>query len=253
LNRNSALLAGVVAVVGALLAAAAYLATNAWFGAGDLPAMIFWSLPLGLMIAATLSVLSRRLARTRTRWHYVALVPIGATIGFSWTIAAAFILGGWIGAFSFPVLFCWVFGGVLGGIAAAWINQPRSWPTGLLLAVFALAALGRLNVYAQAPEPRVRVILKPGATSAEVQRVWNEVLGHPIGRGDEHYMLPELSSVSASGYDGKSAVLTVAIRKSTSQRQRDSLVALIRSSPLVVRVANVPARDTSGVRSSVSY
>ena len=253
MNRNSAVLGGVVAIVGAVGAAVVYLASNAWFGAGDLPAMIFWSLPLGIIIAVTVGVLSRRLAIARTRWHYVAFVPIGAILGFVWTIAAAFILGGWIGAFSFPVLFCWIFGGVSGGIAAAWINHPRSWPTGLLLAGIALAALGRLNAYAQAPEPQVRVFVKPGATSDEVQHVWNEVLGHPTGRQNEHYMLPELSSVSASGYEGESAILTVAIRKSTSQRQLDSLVALIRRSPLVVRVDTVPARDTSSVRSSVSY
>jgi hypothetical protein len=143
---------------------------------------------------------------------------------------------------SFPVLFCWVFGGVLAGIAAAWINHPRSWPTGLLLVGIALAALGRLNAYAQAPEPQMRVVVKPGATSDEVQRVWNEVLGHPTGRGNEHYMLREFSSVSAGGYEGESAILRVAIRKSTNQRQRDSLVALIRRSPLVVRIDTVPAR-----------
>jgi hypothetical protein len=215
--------------------------------------MIFWSLPLGIITAVTVGVLSRRLAVAKARWHYVALVPIGAILGLAWTIVVAFILGGWIGAFSFPVLFCWVFGGVSAGIAAAWINHPRSWPTGLLLVGIALVALGRLNAYAQAPEPQVRVVVKPGATSDEVQRVWNEVLGHPTGKRDEHYMLPELSSVSASGYEGESAILTLAIRKSTSQRQRDSLVALIRRSPLVVRVDTVPARDASGVRSSVTY
>lgn len=253
MNRNSALLAGVVAVAGAVAAAVAYVAVNGWFGAGDLPAMIVWSLPLGIIAAVTVGALSRRLAGAKARWHYAAFVPIGVILGVAWTILVAFIMGGWIGAFSFPVLFCWVFGGVSAGVAAAWINHPRSWPTGLLVLGIALVTLGRLTAYAEAPEPKVRVVVRPGATPDEVQQVWSEVLGHPTGQGEAHYMLPELSSVSASGYEGESAILTVAMRKSTSQRQRDSLVALIRRSPLVVRVDTVPSRDASRARSSASY
>lgn len=240
MNRNSSLLAGVVAVAGAVAAAAAYLSFNGWFGARDLPAMIVWSLPLGMMTAVTVRVLSRRLAGAKALWHYVALAPVGVVLGVAWTFIVAFVMGGWIGTFSFPVLLCWVFGGASAGIAAAWINHPRSWPTGLLVGGIALVALGRLNAYAQAPEPQVRVVVKPGATSDELQRVWNEVLGHPTGRGAEHSMLPELAYVSASGYEGGSAILTIALRKTTSQRERDSLIALIRRSPLVLRV------DTNG-------
>lgn len=251
MNRSSAWLAGIIAVLGAVGAALAYLASNAWFGAGDLSAMVIWSLPLGALLAVTAGVLSRRLIAVRALWHYVALVPTGAVVGYLWTLVAAVVMGPWIGAFSFPVLFCWVAGGMLGGIAAAWLARPQSWPAALLLAAILLVSLGRLNTYA--PESRVRVIVKPGATPEEVNRVWTEVLGRPTGRPGEHDMLPELSSVAASGSEGVSAVLTVSFWKSTSRRERDSLVALILRSPLVARVDSVPATDTLGVRRSVSY
>ncbi len=51
-----------------------------------------------------------------------ALAAIGVLTGVLWTFAAALILGGWIGAFSFPVLYCWAIGGLLGGLVAARIS-----------------------------------------------------------------------------------------------------------------------------------
>ncbi|HEX6965341.1 MAG TPA: hypothetical protein VF166_06050 [Gemmatimonadaceae bacterium] len=238
---------------GATGAAALYLADNAWFGAGDLWAMLFWSVPFGVLLAIVIGPLSRRLAAAATLWRYGALVPLAGVLGYLWTVIVALVLGGWIGAFSFPVLFCWVAGGLLGGVVAAWSGRPRSWPAALVLGATIALALGQLNAHARAPQPRMRVIVTPGATAAEVQRVWTEVLGRPTGPSGAHDLLPGISSVSASGYEGESAVLTVSFWKSTSKRQRDSLVALIRRSPLVARVDSVTPEDTSGVRPSVSY
>ena len=251
--RRSTWLPGLTATLGAVGAAILYLAANEWFGAGDLSAMVVWSALLGLLVAAVVGPLSRRLERVASAWRYIALVPLGGVLGLLLTIGATLILGGWIGAFSFPVLFCWVAGGLLGGMAAAWSSRPGTWPVALGLVTVVALVLVRLNAYASAPEPRIRVIIRPGATPEEVQRVWTEVLGRPTGRTGEHDMLPGLSSVAASGNEGESAVLTVSFWKSTGQRERDSLVALIRGSPLVIRVDPVPEGDTSGVRTSVSY
>jgi hypothetical protein len=251
--RSSYWLPGVVAVFGAIAAALMYLASNAWFGAGDLSALIIWSVPLGVILALVLGALARRLVATGAVWPYVALIPTGAVAGYLWTLVVAAVLGPWIGAFSFPVLFCWIAGGVSAGITAAWLLRPRSWPGAALLTVVLLLSLGRLNTYARAPEPRIRVIVKARATPEEVQRVWTDVLGRPTTRPGEHTMLPGLSAVAASGSEGESEVLTVSFEKRTSQRERDSLVSRIRRSPLVARVEVVPATDTVGVRPSVSY
>lgn len=252
-SRRPSWLAGLITVLGALGAAVLYLAGNAWFGAGDLWAMLFWSVLLGALLAIVVGPLSRRLAAAPTLWRYAALVPLGGLLGYLWTWVVALLLGGWIGAFSFPVLFCWVAGGLLGGVAAAWSGRPRSWPAALALGAAVAFALGQLNAYARAPAPRVRVIVKPGASAAEVDRVWTEVLGRPTGRPGEHDLLDGLSSVAASGQVGESAVLTVSFTKRTSRRQRDSLVALIRRSPLVARVDTVVPDDSVGIRPSVSY
>lgn len=253
MTRSSAWLGGLAALLGAVGAAVMYLATNAWFGVRDLWAMILWSMPLGVSVAVTTRALSRRFEAVPAPTHYLAFVLAGGLLGLLWTIIAGLSLDGWINAFSFPVLFCWVTGGLVGGIAAVCSSRRRTWPAALMLTGAVLLALGRFNAYAQAPEPRVRVVIKLGATPEEVQRVWEEVLGRPTGRPGEHDMLPGISSVAASRSEGESEILTVSFRKSLSRQERDRMVALIRRSALVARVDPVPPTDSSGVRSSVSY
>jgi hypothetical protein len=251
--RHSNWVVGLATLSSSIGVAVAYLATNHWFGSGDLPAMAIWSLPLAAMVAVLTGGLTRASVAAQAWLRYPLLVALGAVLGFLWTVIAAILLGGWIGAFSFPVLFCWVAAGVTGGITAAWLRQPRGWPVATVLMVAVMLSVARLNAYARAPEPRIRVVVKAGATEAEVQRVWTDVLGRRTGRGDEHKMLDGLSSVAASGTEGNSAVLTVSFRKGTSKKERDRLSALIRQSPLVQRIDSVPASDSSGVRISVSY
>jgi hypothetical protein len=244
---------GLVTLASALGIAIAYLTANHWFGSGDLTAMLLWSLPLAAAVAALTGRLTRSLTTTGALGHYVVLVPLGTLSGGLWTVCAAILLGGWIGAFSFPVLFCWVGAGVMGGITAAWLARPHSWPVAVVLILGLGLGIAQLNTYAQAPEPRIRVVVKAGATPDEIEQVWTDVLGRRTGRGKEHYMLPSLTSVAASGTEGNSSVLTVSFSKGTSKAERERVIAEIRHSPLVQRVDSVPASDSSGVRTSVSY
>ena len=122
--------AGLISIGGAVISAALYLSLNDWFGSGDLPAMFVWSLPLGAMVAFSLGRALPRFAAWRPRSRTAALAAIGAFIGALWTFAAALLLGGWIGAFSFPVLYCWVAGGLLGGLAAARLTREHALQSG---------------------------------------------------------------------------------------------------------------------------
>ena len=110
-------------MVSAVICAVVYLSLNDWFGAGDLPAMLVWSLPLGALVAFTVGRALPRVSGRSQRARIIALAAIGVLTGVIWTFAAALILGGWIGAFSFPVLYCWAIGGLLGGLVAARINS----------------------------------------------------------------------------------------------------------------------------------
>jgi hypothetical protein len=160
----------------------------------------------------------------------------GAIAGVLWTLGVALMLGGWIAAFSFTVLACWVAGGFLGGVTAADLSRPRSWPSAVLATLLGVICIARVDTYRSAPEPAIRVVLRPMATDAEVDSVWTTVLGRRTGRGDEHYFLPSLSSISAGGREGASPVVVAHFWSGTSQRTRDSVIAEVSRSPLVLRV-----------------
>ncbi|MEP6620910.1 MAG: hypothetical protein ABJE47_16415 [bacterium] len=239
-SRSFKWLVGIGTLSGALGVALAYVASNDWFGSGDLRAMVFWSLPPAVLVAALAAPVARRLNRSGAFLHYLVLVPLGAAVGFLWTVCAAMLLGGWIATFSFPVLFCWVGGGVLGGIAAAWLARPRSWPAGLLVMVVLGFGAARLYADARAPDAQIRIVIKAGATPDEVQRVWSEVLGRRTGHGAEYEIGSSLSSVSAIGNEGNSPILIATFAKGTSNAERERIVAQIRQSPLVQRVDSLP-------------
>jgi hypothetical protein len=253
MGLSSRWVAGLGAVLGSVAGAVWYLAGNDWFGAGDLPAMLAWSMPLGLLEALFIGPAARRL-RSSSGWlQYGVLVLLGGIVAVLWSLIAALLLGPWIGAFSFPVLFCWLAGGALGGVGAAAAANRRTWPVAVALAAAVVLALGQLSAYARAPAPRVRVVVRAEARPEEVQRVWTHVLGRPTGRGDEHSMLPGLQSVAAIGHEGESAVLEVSFRKGLSRAEREALVAQIRRSPLVARVDSVSSDEAPRVRISSDY
>jgi hypothetical protein len=65
--------------------------------------MVFWSVPVaaGVCLASLLV-----LKPAKPAFRYLAAVLLGVGIGVAWTVGAAFLLGGWIFAFSFPVPVC---------------------------------------------------------------------------------------------------------------------------------------------------
>jgi hypothetical protein len=253
MRRRSALLVAAVAWLASLAAAVSYLATNNWFGAGDLYGMAIWSLPLVALVAVGARLCGARLNHWPAPVAYPVAVLLGGALGLLTFVVTAFVLGPWIGAFSFPVLFCWVFGGVVSLGSLVWIGRRQTWPAAVLLALAAVVVLARANTYAQAPAPRIRVYAKANATDAEVQQIWTDVIGqpHPSGQGSD--MLDGLSGASASGREGQHQILTVSFRKATRRERRDSIIARIRRSPLVARVEAVAPSDRSGVRVSVEY
>jgi hypothetical protein len=247
------LLAAVVALVMSLSGAVAFLAANDWFGAGDLPAMVVWTLPLAGLIYLCFRPVSVRLERSSAVWHYLTLVPLGGLVALGWTVGVALVLGGWILAFSFPVLFCWIAGGLAAGVFAAWLPRLRSWPAAAALAAGVVVGLLQLNAYALTPEPRVRVVLAPGTTHADEERFWREVIGRPGRRPTEHKLLEGISGAGISAYEAGRPVFTVSFDKGLPRERRDSLIAQIRRSRIVARVDTVAESDTSGVRVTPSY
>lgn len=127
IGRIAAWQAGVWGVLGTFAPALVDLSTSDWFGAGDLRGLVFYTLPLLLVLVVIGIALAPRLVQ-RPMW--VGLVvggTVGIGIGFLWTLANALLLGPLFGAWSFPVLLCWTTGGGLGLAAAATSGSARSW------------------------------------------------------------------------------------------------------------------------------
>jgi hypothetical protein len=244
-------IAALVAVAAAWLTAAAYVAANRGFGVGDLGAMLLWSLPLGGLVALVARVPAR--LASRHPWQallaaYAAAVALGLLVGVLWTVAAASLLGPWIGAFSFPVLACWVLGAVVGLVAAVTAVRTRTWPLGL--AVAALVGLGSAAwvSVARRPPPMARVVFRPGTTFADVAG-WRDTVfvGPPPPSGVGHSLPPDVQSYSEGGpgKDGRHTV-TFGFFKGTSRARRDSLLAALRRHPIVERAEMLPAPGSAG-------
>ncbi|MFL5486956.1 MAG: hypothetical protein ACJ8AJ_00585 [Gemmatimonadaceae bacterium] len=235
INRPAAI-GALIGLLGSLAAAVEFLATNNWFGAGDLSALVTWSLPLAAITYFSISAAARRVATRPVALQYTVLVVVGAVVGLAWTVIAALVLGGWIFAFSFPVLFCWLGGGLLSGISAALVLNRRSWPVAGILTIVVAGAVVRVNAYAQEPEPHVRVVLARGTTDADQERFWHEVIGYPGRRPGEFALLDGISGAGISDYEAGRPVFTVTFRKGIGRERRDSLIARIARSTIVSRV-----------------
>lgn len=222
--------------------AAVYVAMHDGFGRDDLPALVIWSLPLALGVAVIMNALSARITRASAAVTFVLCAASGAIVGFLWTVLVLLVLGDSIWTFSVPVLWCWVSGGFIGGLAAAWRTHPRSWVVPSVLMVLGAITLVLIKDAATEPERAIRVVIKADANDEEVDSVWMDVLSRRTGRGEEHSLLPSLSSVGGAIKEGRSPVLIAQFLSGTSQHVRDSVIAQITRSPLVLRVDTLPLR-----------
>ena len=235
-------LATIITAVGS---AAIYVALHDGFGRGDLAAMTTWTLPLAFAVSVVMRTLSSRFPNARKMLAYAMFVSAGAILGFLWTVVAALLLGGWIAAFSFPVLLCWVGGGFAGGVTAALLIHPRSWLAAGLLVALCTIVLVRINIYESAPESAIRIVMKQNANEEEVDSMFTDVLGTRTGRAghpDEHSLLPSLSTVSVTGRERANPMIFAQFWRHTSLSTRDSVIARILRSPLVIRVDTLPSR-----------
>lgn len=93
------------------------IAVNGGFGASDLRPFILWTLPFAVVITSLKKGLISIFGRLSLIYRYVVASVLGIIGGTLWTYLVALSLGPWFGAFSFPVLICWIVGGASGMVA----------------------------------------------------------------------------------------------------------------------------------------
>jgi hypothetical protein len=94
-------------------------------GGSDLSAILFWSLPLGLLVAVVYSGWLR-VARVDHLLAPVGLILLGPGVGFAWAFVVRAVLGGWYYAFGANVLLLWCGSATVGLIAGWWVHRIAS-------------------------------------------------------------------------------------------------------------------------------
>lgn len=126
-----AIVAGLLGATVAVLVAFLAVANNEWFGADDVRAFAFWSVPFVVLLSVVALLARGWLQRSPGPRRFVLAALLGIFSGVVWTLAVALVMGPWVGAFSFPILYLWIFGGVsslLGWTAFIGVPSPGTAP-----------------------------------------------------------------------------------------------------------------------------
>ena len=111
--------AALVCVIASLILEQLYVVSRHGFGAGDVSAFLYLSAPFSLV----LGVFALGFVAVARRFPAVVRYPLAFVVdagsGILWTILVRMLLGPWFGAFSFPVIYFWMFGGFSGLLFAS--------------------------------------------------------------------------------------------------------------------------------------
>jgi hypothetical protein len=91
----------------------------------DLTAAVFWSLPLGLVVAAVYAGWLRFIQIHRLLAP-LGLLVIGPAVGIGWAFVVRSVLGGYYYAFGTNVLLLWCASATAGLIAGWWVHKIAS-------------------------------------------------------------------------------------------------------------------------------
>ena len=194
-------------------------------------ALLVWSLPLAaavLLVGAWPRL--RPADRLIRRGLYVVLCSVA--IAWGWSVLVYYLSGGWVLGFAAPVLWCWTYGAVA-GLLIVW--APPNLP-GLGSAALSLTLIAALSAAVQWRASRVSVLIvyvRPGATAAQRNAIFDTVLGNPDSRGG-HWPLDGISDIALSGSRGDTTLVRVTFDTWASRRNRDLAIRRLQGVPAVV-------------------
>src|SRR5882762_4044727 len=152
-------------------------------GTHELPSFFIWSIPLGIEVA----VFARkpRYLGLSTLPRALVTALVGFVLGVGWTAVGWLIMGPWMLAWDFPVLYCWTIAGASGALAAAVANSALPANSAAVALGTVLAPLAVLWWYAARPWPAVFIVYRENPSFDSAQRVFDSVLTepHPSGQG----------------------------------------------------------------------
>jgi hypothetical protein len=212
---------------------AAGFATIQRGGTHELPGFALWCIPLGTVIG----VLAQRprFIRLPPLARAAAAGATGLLAGLGLTLVGWLLIGGWMLAWDFPVLYCWSVAGVIGALAGAVANgsvRPGYALGGLVVALAPVAALAWVGTR---PTPAVLVVYHDDPARDAAQYVLDSVLTrpHPSGQGRDLRWESTVYARTRTA-DGHTAAL-IGLRRAAD---RDSLRAALAGHPLVMSVTD---------------
>jgi len=114
------LLSGLINILTCLIAMTIVLFRQNWFGKGDTYAFILWTVPLAVGLAVTGRTIVYLFRTSSYLLRLLFIILISGLLSFGWAYCVALVLGPWIGAFSFPILYLWIGGSILQLLFLEW-------------------------------------------------------------------------------------------------------------------------------------
>lgn len=159
-----------------------------YFGAGDIYAFFFWTIPLavGLSLSGQTIVSILKVRNPFLRRLLILLTSILISIG--WLYVVYFVLGPWINTFSFPIAYIWIFGNAVQLLFLDWrLPKPEErkvlklliklllFPASLALTLILIFCLSFLKEYLTRPEKEIYLI--PNNINGKFRVIYGEKCG----------------------------------------------------------------------------
>ena len=109
-SLSTKILSALVNILVCLVAVTLVLYLQEWFGKGDIYSFLFWTTPLAVGLAASGKAILSILNTDKVYFRVVFALFISGLISYGWIYFVYLILGLWINAFSFPILYPWIVG-----------------------------------------------------------------------------------------------------------------------------------------------
>ncbi len=201
-------------------------------GMHELVPFAVWSLPLGGLLA--LFARRPRFQRLPEWVRGVASSLSGLLIGVALTMAGWLLVGGWMLAWDFPVLFCWALAGSFGAVLAARVSGTiRAWHGAAGIGV-ALVPLATLAWIGSRPAPGVLIVYRDDPRREVAQQILDSLLTvpHPSGQGrDIRWPHNRYEIVQHEGH-------TAALIGLRGAEYRDSIRLVLAGHPMVISVTD---------------
>lgn len=150
-------------------------------GTRELTALFIWTIPLA--VATAVVALRPRFESWNNRMRVALTTAVGVSLGFGMTVLGYLLLGGWMLAWDFPILYVWVFGSTASTLGAAIAHRMLPARGAVAGFVAVVSTAGALIWIASRPAPALLVTYRETDDRRSAMIVYDSLLSEPIQYG----------------------------------------------------------------------